>query len=206
MTLHEYANLIIRQTGAKSYLQIGSARGLDEVTCPVKRSVHEPADAPTGLFDVVFVDPPMDAARAAFALQVGFERLALKGVLLVANVAPSEAWQQEVPPSAGVQLGQVWRTWIACIAGCLDRAFTLDEDHGLGVYLHVGPAPEARVSALSFEEYAASRAEALRLVREVEAGDLLKRVLWPAPTQPDEPVAPAPDLAPPAPRKKRRDR
>ena len=68
MTRHEYANLIIRQTGAKSYLQIGSARGLDEVTCPVKRSVHEPADAPTGLFDVVFVDPPMDAARAAFAL------------------------------------------------------------------------------------------------------------------------------------------
>lgn len=168
---HEFANAVIQAIGATSYLQIGSARHVEEITCPVKQSYYlEDADQiqPGKLYDVVFVDPPHDAGRALFALKVAMERVSPKGVLLVANVNPAEEWMQEVPASAGVQLGQAWKAWLEFCAVCGRYTYTADLDHGVGVMVS-DPAPVRFPVHMDFEAFAEIRATTLNLTSPVEA-------------------------------------
>ncbi len=208
---HELVNAVIQATGAKSFLQFGSALYFDEVTCPVKKSAHfEAADQipPGKLYDVVYVDPPADPSRAAFAIRVALEHTSPTGVVLVANCNPALAWMQEVPASAGVQLGQVWRAWVALRAE-LDREMVVaDMDHGVGIILPLPASARASIpDRLDFPALAANRTGLLGLlpVRDVLAlvsgGALMATDLAPSPVVP---VETTPD--PPKPRRQRRDR
>lgn len=216
---HELTNAVIQAIGAKSFLQIGSARHVEEIACPVKQSYYlEDADQiPAGrLYDVVFVDPPHDASRALFALNVAMERLSPKGVLLVANVNPAEEWMQEVPASAGVALGQAWRAWVEFRGSVRRYTYTADLDHGVGV---VAPSPAPVFDhrpvddrgALGFETFAGNRslllnltspAEVLRALRADTQRDTVIEVLTgrsmaPVPTFTATDVTPEPTPADP---------
>lgn len=231
---HELANAVIQAIGAKSYLQLGSARAIAEIDCPGKQSYYlESADQipPGKVYDVVFVDPPHDPGRALFALNVGLEHLSPAGVLLVANVNPAEEWMQEVPASAGVALGQAWRAWVEFRATCGRYTYTANLDHGVGVAMP-SPAPAQSYDAVDFQTFADNRAsllnltspaEVLRALRSDAQRDAVVEVMTGAPlaSVPSQPVAdtaPAPTEAEPetatdpavppvtAPRRKRRDR
>lgn len=220
MLRFEFANAVIAALGAKSYLQIGSARNLEDIVCAHKRSVHNASEAPAGPFDVVFVDPPMDGNRALFALQVAQERVSPTGVILVANVNPTEAWMQEVPPSQGVQLGQAWRAWVEFGETCGRSTCTADIDHGVGVAMPA-PAPVRSPVRVDFQTFSEQRAtllnltspgEILRALRADAQCDVVIAVMsgkggaagTATPTEESAPVA-DPEPAP-TPRRKRRDR
>lgn len=161
----DLVNAVIRAIGARSFLQFGSARYFDEVECPVKKSHHvEAADEiPTGArYDVVFVDPPHDAGRASFALQVALEHVSPTGVVLVANVNPAEAWMQEVPASRPVQLGQAWRAWVEFRSTCGRYSYTADMDHGVGVMTPTS-APVRFPVHVDFETFTENRVSLLNL-------------------------------------------
>lgn len=225
---HELANAVIQAIGAKSFLQLGSARALDQIDCAGKQSYFlEAADQIQSgkRYDVVFVDPPHDPGRALFALNVGLEHLSPAGVLLVANVNPAEEWMQEVPASAGVALGQAWRAWGEFRARCGRVTYTANLDHGIGVML-----PESRPTEqwipMDFQTFSQHRASILGLfpaddvlaaVKRVSAPEPTSAVLGmtPEPTNPvsapvsgDQPETATDPAVPPvtAPRRKRRDR
>lgn len=229
MLRFEFANAVIPAIGAQSYLQIGSARYLDEIVCATKRSCHDAAEAPLGPFDVVFVDPPHDPGRASFALQVALERVSPTGVILVANVNPAEEWMQEVPASARVQLGQAWKAWLAFRASCGRYTYTADLDHGVGVMVAGSESDQfdARLVQVDFQTFAENRTGLLNMadpesvllaVRALRSGAQHDPVigapseapLEPLPSQPEisaAPIEPEPVAAPaPTPRRKRRDR
>lgn len=214
---HELANAVIKIIGAKSFLQVGSAHFFDETVCPVKKSVHFESigDVPAGrLFDVVFVDPPHDPSRALFALNVALEHLAPNGVILVANVNPAEEWMQEVPASAGVQLGQAWRAWLEFRASCGRYTYTADMDHGVGVMVP-DPALVRDPARVDFETFARDRAALLNLtdpesvlvaLRRIVQRDVVMSVMGAAATAGGAEPVPAEPPAQPAPRRRRRDR
>lgn len=227
MLRFEFANAVIAALGAKSYLQIGSARNLDDIVCAHKRSVHDAAEAPAGPFDVVFVDPPMEGSRALFALHVAMERVSPTGVILVANVNPTEAWMQEVPPSQGVQLGQAWRAWVQFRWSCGCGSWTADIDHGVGMVFAKIRDPwfvHPDLAAMGLATYEAFRAGVPQcddLLGLMDPEQVLR--ILSAPDQPPIPdasdLAPTVDLTPtstsapvadpepaPTPRRKRRDR
>lgn len=196
---HELANAVIQAIGAKSYLQLGSARAIAEIDCPGKQSYYlESADQipPGKVYDVVFVDPPHDPGRALFALNVGLERLSPAGVLLVANVNPAEEWMQEVPASAGVALGQAWRAWVEFRWSVGFATGTVDLDHGVGVVLRGFPAPTdqnfAAMSKVGFEQFAAHRKDLLSLDSAESVLGTLKSLQAPEPTSAASGTAPAP--------------
>ena len=209
---HELANAVIQAIGAKSFLQLGSARALDQIDCPGKQSYYlEDADQiqPGKRYDVVFVDPPHDPGRALFALNVGLEHLSPAGVLLVANVNPAEEWMQEVPASAGVALGQAWRAWVEFRGSVRRYTYTADLDHGVGV---VAPSPAPVFDhrpaddrgALGFETFAGNRslllnltspAEVLRALRADTQRDTVIEVLTGRSVAP-VPTFTAPDVTP----------
>lgn len=209
---HELVNAVIAATGAKSFLQFGSARFFDEVECPVKKSAHfEAADQipPGKLYDVVFVDPPQDASRARFAIQVALEHASPTGVVMVANCNPTAEWMQEVPASAGVQLGQAWKAWVGLrpTVGC--ASVVADMDHGVGVLARMCPPratfqdwPESAM--LDYAYLDQNRARLLGLLPVLDVLALLAGVES-EPTSPAAELAPTP-TDPPAPRRRRRDR
>lgn len=219
---HELVNAVIQIIGAKSFLQVGSARFFDETVCPVKKSVHFESidDVPAGrLFDVVFVDPPHDPGRALFALNVGLEHLSPTGVLLVANVNPAEEWMQEVPASAGVQLGQAWRAWLDFRASCGRYTYTADMDHGVGVMVP-DPAPVRDPARVDFATFVRDRVSLLDLtdpesvlaaLRRIVQRDVVMSVMGGASAEAalvaaEAALSPAEPPAQPAPRRRRRDR
>lgn len=199
-------NAIIKAIGAHAYLQIGSARGMDEIDCAVKRSVfiEHVNDLPIEPRpDVVYVDPPMDAGRANFAMQVAHERVSRSGVVVVGNVGPTEAWQQEVPPSSGVQLGQAWRAWLKFRQTCGHRSLTIDTDHGVGIVIMSEPAEVGADPLIDFQTFLDDRARWLGLVSVSDGLAAFEAPAEPEPVPEPAPVSePSPEPAKP-PRKRR---
>lgn len=205
MLRQQLVNLVIETIAATSYLQIGSSLYLDEVRCPLKvcHTPDSPYPMPDGHFDVVYVHPPLEPGKALDLLRYGLARLTERGILLVGNVNPSEEWQQEVPPSRGVQLGQGWMAWVEFRHTVGRATYTVDADHGVGVVLPVPTSPEQVHPAdwRSFSVFAAHREHLLGLVREGALESLVRGALSPetAPEVQPEPI-------PPTHRRRRRDR
>lgn len=206
MLRQQLVNLVAETIGATSYLQVGSSLYLDEVRCPLKvcHTPDSPYPMPDGRFDVVYVHPPLEPGKALDLLRYGLARLTDHGILLVGNVNPSEEWQQEVPPSRGVQLGQGWMAWVEFRHAVGRRTCTVDADHGVGVVLPTSAPPEQihPPDWRSFSVFAAHRERLLGLVQEGALEGIVRGALIPEAI----PEEAQPEPVQPTPRRRRRDR
>lgn len=200
MNRYELAAHIVQAIGAKSYLQVGSHLS-EMVRCASARSVADLAELPDGsVFDVVLVDGAMSHGQARGAILGALDRLSPAGVLLVANVSPSEPWMAEWPPSSGIQLGEAWKAWTEIRTALACVTVASPEDHGVGVMLRALPIPEATTRgsapALNFEAMNARREMVLGLVPESEVLRLVASSVAPVPTSAPAEMAAEPIWAP----------
>jgi hypothetical protein len=126
---------------------------------------------------------------------------------------------QEVPASAGVQLGQAWRAWLEFRASCGRYTYTADMDHGVGVMVP-DPAIVRDPARVDFATFARDRVFLLGLTDPESVLAALRRIVQrevvmsvmdgasvgAAPVPAEAAPAPAEPPAQPAPRRRRRDR
>lgn len=181
MSRTKLLNSLIKQVGAKSYLEIGIGRGVtfSRIDCPVKVGV-DPARNP-GIdeyyqmtsneffaknkrkFDVIFIDGLHTKKQV---LKDFNNSIKLAKVVVLHDCNPTSEKMQIVPQTQSEWTGDVWKAWIAIRKA--NKGVCINKDYGLGVvFVDKKTRPVYKASRLSYADLETNRKELLGLIDEI---------------------------------------
>jgi methyltransferase family protein len=191
MTRTEIINLLISRRRYRSYLEIGVRNpgdNFDSVTCGDKDGVDPDGHCKYQMtsdeffavtrkpYDLVFVDGLHLEPQVHRDVSNSLDRIRRGGAVVVHDCNPPSAQHASEEFNGGAWNGTVWRAFVRLRSARQDlRMFVVDDDWGVGIVTRraegvvVDATPERLspydgTSALTYEYFAARRAELLDLV------------------------------------------
>jgi tetratricopeptide (TPR) repeat protein len=209
MNKTEIINLLISQSAATSYLEIGVGQGLNfnKINCEFKVGVdsntaypatyHQTSDdffrTNTRKFDIIFIDGLHHADQVERDIVNSVNCLSTSGYIICQNVNPVKEAHQIVPYRGGQWTGDCWKAFVKLRQTRNDiNMFTIDSDQGCGI-ISIGPQDLLQInSELTYQQFDINRRNWLNLVSvetfyQLVTGNSLKPLLDSYIDNPDNP-------------------